>query len=201
MAVEVYPVFNREVDWESYAGEIRVNYIRLVAIALFYGQHVLHALIASSSSFDPTYHLRATMLALTWSMLVIAVYAVSSRQQCPPYLKFLATAYDILMIALTIKLTEGYLGVWNMLYLLPITATALRHSLKLAYFATGLAIATYLCSLGFYLYWHVGAAKYWSDPQTTDLAVIVLSMLTTGLLAGQTIRQARRFGNIDRRGV
>jgi K+-sensing histidine kinase KdpD len=141
------------------------------------------------------------MLALTWTMLVIAVYSVSNRQQCPPYLKFLATAYDILMIALTIKLTEGYLGVWNMLYLLPITATALRHSLKLAYFATGLAIATYLCSLGFYSYWHVGAAKSWSGPQTTDLAVIVLSMLTTGLLAGQTIRQARRFGNIDRRGV
>jgi len=201
MAVVVDPTLTKEVHWESWAGEIRVNYIRLVAIALFYGQHVLHAIIAGSSSFDPRYHLRATMLALTWSMLVIAVYVLSSKQQCPPYLKFLATAYDILMIALTIKLTEGYLGVWNMLYLLPITATALRHSLKLAYFATGLAIATYLCSLGFYMYWHVGAAKYCGDLQTTDLAVVVLSMLTTGLLSGQTIRQARRFGNIDRRGV
>lgn len=49
MAVEVYPILNKEVDWESWAGEIRVNYIRLVAIALFYGQHVLHALIAIRS--------------------------------------------------------------------------------------------------------------------------------------------------------
>jgi hypothetical protein len=63
----------------------------------------------------------------------------------------------------------------------------------------------YVSSLSFYIFLHIGTDKYWSDEtlqiRTTDFAVVLLSMLTTGMLAGQTIRQARRFGNVDRRGV
>lgn len=205
MSVLLEPKLTNEFDWESWAGEIRVNFIRLVAILMFYGQHVLQVLTAEPSTYNANYHLRATVLSLTWGLLVIAVYVMAKRQGYPPYLKYISTAYDILMIAATVKLTEGYLGVWNMIYLLPITATASRHSLRLVYFATGMAMGTYVCSLAFYVFWFVGTQKYWSDSaiqvRTTDFAVVILSMLTTGLLVGQTIRQARRFGNIDRLGV
>ena len=204
MSVVLEPKWTKELDWESWGGEIRVNFIRLTAILMFYGQHLLHLITAESSASNANYHLRATVLSLTWGLLVIAVYVMARSQQNPPYMKYITTAYDILMIAATVKLTEGYLGVWNMIYLLPITATALRHSLRLVYFATGLAIVAYVASLSFYIFWHLGTDKYWGDPslqiRTTDFAVVILSMLTTGLLVGQTVRQARRFGNIDRQG-
>jgi hypothetical protein len=198
------PILTKEVDWESWAGEIRVNYIRLVAIALFYGQHLLHVLLNGSASFDEHYHLRATVLVLTWGLLVIAIYAMALQQYFPPYLKYVATAFDIFMIAATIKLTEGYLGVWNIIYLLPIMAASLRQTLKLIYFATGFALATYLVTLAYYYLGHIGADRYWSEPslqiRTSDLAVVTLSILTAGLLAGQTVRQARRFGNLSAKG-
>jgi hypothetical protein len=205
MSAVVEPKWTKELDWESWAGEIRVNFIRLIAILMFYSQHLLDVMTGESSAFNANYHLRATVLSLTWGLLVIAVYVMARIQRNPPHMKYITTSYDILMIAATVKLTEGYLGVWNMIYLLPITATALRHSLRLVYFATGLAIMAYVSSLSFYIFLHIGTDKYWSDEtlqiRTTDFAVVLLSMLTTGMLAGQTIRQARRFGNVDRRGV
>jgi hypothetical protein len=62
MAAVGEPILTKEIEWESWAGEIRVNYIRLVAIALFYGQHLLHLMLNRSESFDASYHLRATVL-------------------------------------------------------------------------------------------------------------------------------------------
>lgn len=204
MAAVGEPILTKEIEWESWAGEIRVNYIRLVAIALFYGQHLLHLMLNRTESFDASYHLRATLLVLTWGLLVILVYAIGIQQKSPSYLKYLATAFDILMIAATIKITEGYLGVWNIIYLLPIMAASLRQTLSLIYFATGFTLLTYLATLAYYYLGHIGAERYWSEPslqiRTSDLAVVALSILTAGLLAGQTVRQAQRFGDLAAHG-
>jgi hypothetical protein len=83
------------------------------------------------------------------------------------------------------------------LYFLVIAAAPLRLSLRLVYVATGLAVAGYLFLLGHYVFYQVGYERYYSHPELriprTQEAIFLLGLLTSGVLAGQVVRQARRL--------
>jgi len=191
-------------DWndiqrvESWAGELRVNAIRLIGIVVFYGRHMIQFMLAASDS--PTrgvYHLRVTWLAVLWAAEAAALHYHLSRRRCPPEMKYFSTAWDIIMITLLCVFAGGPRTPFVLLFFPVIAMSPLRLSLKLVYFATFGAVAGYLCVLGAYVWYVIGYEKYYATPALriprSEEAIVILALLVTGLLAGQMVRQARRI--------
>jgi hypothetical protein len=84
---------------EEWAGEVRVNLIRLAAVLVFYGHHLLqHYLFRDEATRDVEYHVLTTLLVVAWSTEVLALHLCLSRRWLPPWLKYAATACDIGLI-------------------------------------------------------------------------------------------------------
>jgi hypothetical protein len=182
---------------ESWAGEVRVNLIRLVAIVVFYGQHLLNVYWFNPQSMDTSFHVRVTLLTMSWAIVVAAIYFVHRKGLSHPAIKYLVTGWDVTMIFALVSLAGQPRGAFLMLFLLPIAAAVLRLSLSLVYVATGAASLGYLASLAHYIWIVVGSDAYYSDatlrvPRSEQI-IVLLVFLTAGLLAGQAIRQTRRL--------
>src|SRR5436309_8904624 len=102
------------LDWENsrrveeWAGEIRVNLIRIIAIALFYGRHLVeYARAASDSPVRGQYHVAVTALAVAWAAAAVVLHVRLSRRSVPPWLKFAAVLWDAAMITLLCILAGG----------------------------------------------------------------------------------------------
>lgn len=177
---------------EEWAGETRVNLIRLAALLVFYGHHLVNVyLFRDDPSIAGPFHLAVTAIVLAWSAEVVALHLCLSRRWLPEWLKYAATAADIVLVT-ALLVVSGDPRTWlAALYLLVIAAAPLRLSLPLIYGAT-------LCSMlgyGFFLAY----ARYWldlSDAQRLsrpNQVIFVLSLGAAGILAGQMVRQARRL--------
>jgi hypothetical protein len=177
---------------ESWAGEVRVNLIRLAAMIVFYGQHLVNLyLFRDEPTIGGAYHTSVTALVLAWSLLVLLLYFCLARRWVPPALKYFATTWDILLITLLLLLTRDPKTMLAVLYFLVVAAAVLRLSLPLVYFTTLGTMAAYLYFLGYVRYWlQLPAQQRLSRPQQI---VFLLALGTAGLLAGQVVRQARRL--------
>jgi hypothetical protein len=177
---------------ENWAGEVRVNLIRLAAIVVFYAQHLVNVyLFRDDPTISGAYHNAVTALVLVWSVLVVLLYFCLSRRWVPPALKYVATAWDIVLITLLLLLTRDPKTMLLVLYFLVVATAPMRLSLPLVYFATLGAIAAYLYFLGFVRFWlQLPTQQRLSRPQQI---IFLLALGTAGLLAGQVVRQARRL--------
>jgi hypothetical protein len=177
---------------ESWAGEVRVNLIRLIALVVFYGHHLINVyLIQDDPSLRGDYHTGVTALVMAWSIAVLALYICLSRRWVPPALKYLATAWDIILITALVNLTRDPKTMQTSLYFLVISAAGLRLSLPLVYTATLGSMAAYAFFLGYVRFW-------WELPETERLSrpnqvIFLLALGTAGILTGQLVRQARRL--------
>lgn len=83
------------------------------------------------------------------------------------------------------------------LYFPIIAAASLRLSLPLVYVATLGSMTCYLFLLGAYAWYQVGWEEYYRNPTVriprSNQMILLLAFGTTGLLAGQMVRQARRM--------
>src|SRR5690349_17827456 len=76
---------------ESWAGELRVNLVRLVAIVLFYGRHLVEFYMAAPAApVRGVYHVRVTVNVLTWAAMAVALHLLLSRRRLPEPLPFVA---------------------------------------------------------------------------------------------------------------
>ncbi|HMF19131.1 MAG TPA: hypothetical protein VKE98_18115 [Gemmataceae bacterium] len=183
---------------EEWAGEARVNLVRVAAILAFYAHHLLNVYVFRD---DPTvvgpFHVATTTLTVAWAILAFAVYYLLSQRQVWPGLKYAATAGDLALLTLLVAVAGGVQSPLVVLYFLVIAAAALRLSLPLVYAATLGSIACYLFLLGAYAWLQVGWEEYYSNPVVriprTQQIIFVLGLATAGFLAGQTVRQARRL--------
>jgi hypothetical protein len=177
---------------------VRVNLVRLVAIVLFYGRHLVEIfLVPPSTPAAVEYHTRVTWLVGLWAAMVIYMHWRLSGRRVPPHLKYVAVAWDAVVITLLCAIAGGPRTPLVLLYF-PLVATApLRLSLRLVYVATAAAMLGYLCVLGHYAWYVVGFRKYYATPELriprAHEAIMLLSLLVCGLLAGQMVRQARRL--------
>jgi len=186
---------------ESWAGEVRVNLIRLVAILGFFGYHLINYYAVKDASVASAYHTAVTVLVLAWSSAVILLHIALTQRYDPAWLKYAATIWDAIMITSLLVLpgdlkTIGPRSPLVVLYFLLIAAAPLRLSLRLVYVATFTAMGGYLITLGHYAYVLVGYTRYYSDPAArisrTQEVVFLLALGAAGLLAGQVVRQMRR---------
>jgi len=183
---------------EEWAGEVRVNLIRLAGIVLFYGRHLVEYLLAApDSSVRGVYHLRVTWVAGAWAAAVVLVRYQLARRVVPPWLKYATTAWDLFLVTLLCTLAGGPRSPLILLLFLVVAMAPLRLSLRLVYATTAGAILAYLAVLAIYAWGKVGYEKYYATPELriprSEEAIHVLALLVAGLLAGQVVRQARRI--------
>jgi hypothetical protein len=177
---------------EAWAGEVRVNLIRLVAILGFYGHHLVNVYLLRD---DPTvaggFHAAVTALVLAWSAMVLALYFSLSRRWVPSWLMYGTVAWDIVLVTALLMLTGDPRTSLATLFFLVIATAPLRLSLPLVYVATLGSMAAYLFFLGYLKYGlALPDAERLSRP---NQIIFELALGGAGLLVGQMVRQARRL--------
>lgn len=188
--------FSEEAAWaaagrvEAWAGEVRVNLIRLVAIAALYGHHLLNR-YAFRVELPPGYHAGVTAIAGAWTLAALALHVGLSRRWNPPWLKFAALAFDALMITALLVLTDGPRGPFFMLLFLLIATAPLRLDLRLVWAATLLAMLAFGFACG-HDRWGRNLPPKDRLPRHQQV-IVEVGLACAGLLAGQATRQARRF--------
>jgi hypothetical protein len=187
---------------EAWAGETRVNLIRLAALVGFYANHLVQFyLMGDDPTIDASYHQAVTALVVAWSVLAAALQIALTRNLRPRWLPHAVTAWDLALITLLLAITPGG-GPRSglvVLYYLVIAAAPLRLSRSLVGTATLGAMVGYLLMLGHYVYFVVGSERYYAPegavfriPRTTEI-IFLLGLGAAGLLAGQVVRQTRRL--------
>jgi hypothetical protein len=185
---------------EAWAGEVRVNLIRVAALVAFYGYHLLNAYVLTN---DPVirgaYNAAVSAVVVAWAAAALALYVCLSRRWVPPVLKYVATFWDLALItALLVAGGEGPRSPFVLLYFVVIAAAPLRLSLRLVTATTLGAMAAATIALGQYVFFQVGTAAYYAADSPFRIrpaheVIFLLALGTAGLLAGQAVRQARRL--------
>jgi hypothetical protein len=177
---------------ESWAGEVRVNLFRLVALLLFYANHLVNYYWGTASAaVSPEYHTAVTFIAILWGISVMMLHHMLSQRWYPPALKYVVTAWDLILITAIVSLTGEPRTTLFVLYFLVIAAAPLRLSLGLVYAATLGGITGFLFFLGYIRFWlQIPAEQRLSR---VEQMIVILALGGTGLLAGQVIRQITRL--------
>jgi hypothetical protein len=194
---------------EGWAGEMRVNVVRVAALIVFYAQHLLNFYVLKEG-MTAEFHTAVTALVLCWSAEVVICHLCLTRRWVPAWLKYATTIWDLVMVTALVVLSRDPRSPLTLLYFLVIASVPPRLSLRLVYVATIGAAIGYLIALGYYVYVVIGIDRYYRTtyreseqplaildymiriPRSTEL-IMLLSLATAGFLAGQAIRQMRRL--------
>jgi hypothetical protein len=183
---------------ERWAGEVRVNLVRLVALLAFYGYHLVDVYLSRDDpTYTSAYRAAVTAVALTWAWVVVLAHLWLRQGRLPPALPYGTTLADATLVTALVTASGGPKSPLVLLYLLVVAAAPLRWSLRLVYVATLAAVVGYLAALGHYVFVRIGATAYYADAAVRisrpQEVITVLALLTAGLLAGQVVRQASRL--------
>jgi hypothetical protein len=185
---------------EAWAGEVRVNLIRTVALVAFYGNHLLNlAFFTPALRKEGAYNIAVTIVVVGWLAAIGALHFCLTRRIVPPTLKYVSTFWDLALItALLITSPDGPHSPLVLLYFPVVAASSLRLSLRLVVTTTFGAMAAALLQLGHYVFLRVGASAYYAASSgyrvdRTAEVIFFLALGATGLVAGQCVRQARRL--------
>ncbi|HWB55117.1 MAG TPA: prolipoprotein diacylglyceryl transferase family protein [Tepidisphaeraceae bacterium] len=183
---------------EGWAGEVRLNLIRLAAILIFYVRH-LAELFASppNSPIRGTFHAQVTALVIIWLLEVAILHWQLRRRAAWNIGKFISTTWDAAMVTVLCLLAGGPKTPLIYLFFLVIASAPMRMNLAVVWVATIEAVAGYALVLAYYAWYLIGWTRYYSTPdlrisRTTE-SIFILSLLAAGAMAGQVIRQVRRM--------
>jgi hypothetical protein len=190
-----WPAARRIEEW---AGEIRVNRIRLIAIAVFYARHLVDVYMRHNPAQTGRYHLFVTGIVVAWAIAAVVLHQFLLRRRVPPALKFFSTGMDLLMITLIGVVAGGPTKTpLVLLYFVIVACAPLRLSLALVWLATLGSMACYLFLCAYYAWVLIGWDRYYATAEVriprADEAIMLLSLGAAGLMAGQVVRQMRRL--------
>jgi hypothetical protein len=181
---------------ESWAGEVRVNFIRATGLVAFYGYHLLN-FFGSREDVHGRFHAAVTVVVLLWAFITLVLHVCLSRRYVPPGLKYFSTGSDLLLIALMLILAqEGPRSPLMLLYFPVIASASLRLSLPLVYLATLGSMLAGVLVTGYQFFILIGRSDYYESSERVPHSwqiIYILALGATGLLAGQGVRQARRL--------
>lgn len=172
--------------WQEYEGESRANLLRIAAVGAFYIVELLRYYWFEKTGAD--FHRQATMIAVAWTMVALAVMLCLRLRVFPASLKYVSTACDVVLVMALAALGDGPNSPIILVYFLIIAMAALRFSLGLVWFAT---IA------GMLGYWFLVGLKdpKWFDADhivaPTTQAITLLSLGLTGIIVGQVVRRVK----------
>jgi len=172
---------------EGWAGEVRVNLLRLSAVGLFYGYHLLNYHLLGAQ-LPAGFHLRVTGIAVAWAIAGLALHLALGRRWDPPWLKYAAMAGDAFLATTLLALSDGPRSPLLVLLFLLVATSALRLRLRAVWSATLFALASYAFLCG-YARWFREELRV----ERTHQVIFAIGLVCAGLVAGQAVRQARRF--------
>jgi hypothetical protein len=184
----------REEQWR---GELRLNYLRAVALIALYAQHWAAVHVWKDPTFTAQFDRAVSAICAAWCLAILGAFYCLWRRWLPPYLKYGTSLWDLAMCSAVISLGDGPRS--GLLVLLPVVvaASAVRISRALVWFTTIGAVLCYLIILGRYAWVQVGFDRYYATPELriprTQELIMVITLLVAGLLAGQSVRQVRRI--------
>lgn len=172
---------------EAWAGEFRVNVIRLVAIVAFYGHHLFNQFLLRQE-FPPRYSLTVGAIAIVWAVGALALHVALSGRWMPSVLRYAAVTFDLIMTSCLLVVSDGPGSPLVVLLFLVVATAPLRLDLRLVWTATILALLAY----GFVVGHATWKRPEWRIPRRQQV-IVALAITAAGFLAGQQVRQARRF--------
>lgn len=178
--------------WQEYDGEARANLLRIIAIGAFYVVQLIHYyFFTDQSEAVRAFHLRATAIAVAWSMIALAVRLCLRRQIFPAALKYCTTACDLLLLTGLASLAAGPHSPLVLAYFLIIAMAALRFSLGLVWFATLGAMAGYWLLVGI----EDLKTSRWFDAThavaPVEQLITLVSLGLAGIVIGQVVRRVQ----------
>jgi hypothetical protein len=183
----------REEQWR---GELRLNYLRAIALIALYAQHWASVHIWKDPTFTAQFDRAVTAICAAWCLAILGAFYCLWRRWLPPYLKYGTSLWDLAMVSAVISLGDGPRSALLVLLPVVVAASAVRISRALVWFTTIGAVVCYLIILGRYAYVQVGFTKYYATPELriprTQELVMVITLCVAGLLAGQCVRQVQR---------
>lgn len=204
MPVRVDDVSEASRRWRQFDAELRVNAVRIAAIAVFYGIHLLNYLSASSLPWlravfpgdtpkpDRIMHLAVTMVATTWILGALLVHSLLRERVFPRRLAAATTILDTTLLTAVLLLTTGAASSLVAVYLLIVIASGLRFDWSLVWVATSGAVIGYLVVLGA-TRWPRGLLLDHPLPLVPrhQQLIMLATMLLAGVLVAQWVRHSR----------
>lgn len=178
-------------QWLPVAADVRGNVVRMIAIAGFYGVHLMNVSIAGVAELpvSATVHLSVSVLVFAWLMQAMGVHLSAMTQPLTRGLALAVVCGDVLWLTAALCLSTGAAGPLVTGYFLIIALAALRLDLWLIRWATVATVIGYVFVLGA-TKWPVGLLKeieVESVPRYHQLMTIV-ALVLMGVLIGQIVR-------------
>ncbi len=179
--------WNAALQVEEWAGELRVNLIRAASIAAFYGQHLFNYYVMKDP-FEASYHLAVTAISIAWVTVGVALHVCLSRRYRPSWLSYGATGADLFLVTILLMVSDGPKSSLLVLYLLVVATTAVRLDLSLVRATTLMAAVGY----GAIIVHSYEYREAWIVSRHHQV-IFTLAIGCAGLLAGQSVRRAKRL--------
>lgn len=210
----------RVAQWLPAAADVRGNVIRMIAIAGFYGIHLLNVYLPglesssmrsaaglADSQVSATVHLAVSVLVFAWLMQAMGVHLSSMTKPLSQQLAFAVIVGDAFWLTAALCFSTGPGGPLVAGYFLIIGLAALRLDLWLIRWATVASTFGYLFVLGA-ARWPVGLLKeiqVAAVPRYHQIMIIV-ALILMGVVVGQVVRLgwgmvAAHVGRKDKTGV
>lgn len=172
---------------EGWAGESRVNTIRVAAVIGFYANHLYHL-----GSHPPEglarYHMMITFLCFAGAVVGYEVGRMLRARYFPRWMPYATLCWDTVMVTTAALVGGGPLSPVVVVYFLILACAPLRLSRRFVVASFVAVFAGYNFLLGHQL-------QYRPDVRVPhdEIHVVYLAMVFTALVAGQSVRQARRI--------
>src|SRR3954463_5178690 len=86
---------------EAWAAEVRVNAVRLIALVLFYGRHLIeYWTSAPDAPVRGAYHAQVTWACVAWAAAALGLHVMLVRRRVPEWVKYATVSFDAVMITL-----------------------------------------------------------------------------------------------------
>lgn len=176
-------------------GETRLNLLRLVALAGFYGIHLVNRFVVGMSSGDtvtvplgsselvlPIYDTAATGIVVTWASMTAAILLVIRSTLFRGLVPVVVTLMDVLLLTTLLMLGNGPSSPMLVAYFLVIVGASLRGRREHVWAATLASAAGYGATVGF-------ATQFRPQflPNTYHYLIMGFALLATGLVMDSLI--------------
>ncbi len=192
----------RAGHWLPAAADVRGNVVRMIAIAGFYGIHLLNVYLPGLESssvrasaglaelpVSSTVHLSVSVLVFAWLMQAMGVHLAAMTKPLTRPLALAVIVGDAIWLTAALCFSTGATGPLVAGYFLIIGLAALRLDLWLIRWATVATVLGYLFVLGA-TRWPLGLLKeipVVSVPRYHQLMTII-ALVLMGVVLGQTVR-------------
>lgn len=184
--------------WQQLDGEFRANRLRIACVVIFYLVHLVQhyrpfGLWEIKGSADGTFHIAATLIAMAWLMMAMAVDLCLRQRLFPLWLPYATTLNDLILLTSVIALGGGQQSPLVLGYALVLCLVSLRLSLPLVRMATAGALIGYLFLMlvGVWPELIAGRQVPSLPPYAQFMSLVAIAL--TGIVLGQSIRRLRHL--------